>query len=61
MNSFLLITNVNFNFCLLNNTHLLKKTVTKYNISNGLNGSVDSVRTLIANYDRDNIHVQIMP
>ena len=54
MNSFLSTTNVNFNYCLLNNTHLLKKTVMKYNISNGLNGTVDSVRMLIANNDKDN-------
>ena len=33
VNLFLLTTNVNFNCCLLNNTHLLKKTVMKYNIS----------------------------
>ena len=54
VNSFLLTTNVSFNCCLLNNTHLLKKTVMKYNISNGLNATVDSVRMLIANYDKDN-------
>ena len=54
VNSFLLTTNVSFNCCLLNNTHLLKKTAMKYNISNGLNGTVDSVRMLIANYHKDN-------
>ena len=54
VNSFLLTTYVNFNCCLLNYTNLLKKTVMKYNISNGSNGTVDSVRMLIANYDKDN-------
>ena len=48
----MLTTNGNFNCCLLNNTHLLKKSVMKYNISNGLNGTVDSVRMLIANMIR---------
>ena len=45
VNSFLSTTNVNFNYCLLNNTHLLKKTVMKYNISNGLNGTVEDVNS----------------